>query len=210
MDDCVVRVLEVLRLMPDEMDRLHNEEVRETVPVDYDPETGTCSQVIARTPRCWMPWEIQEVFHKPPLKEYYHLSGRGVFAEQETAERFTKIQRAVKAALFEGAQVMFSKCNVCGWAETTWDSLWVSGEIGPHEEECKGVVRVSGVRELETPARISFTLMNLHGIHSLDSIIEKKRERLTLAVAEFTDPKNKPKSRLERIKEEAKKSLDLI
>lgn len=207
MDAYVGRILEINRLLPDEVERLHNEEKRETIPVDFDPETGTCAGVIHRIQRCWMSWEIQQNFHRPPIKDYYHLSGKGVFADQQTFELMEKLNRAVKQVLFENAKVIFSKCGKCGWTETTWDGLWVNGEWGPHEEECQGTVRANVVREVESLARLTFNSVNVYGMHGLDAIIEKRKERLNAVLSEFRDVKNKPKTRLEKIKEEREKSL---
>lgn len=204
MDDYIVRVLEIMRLLPKEIQILHGEESRTELPIDYDPTTGTCAGFVPRTPRCWFPSEIQRSFHQPPLKDYYNLAGSGMFADQQMADRVDKISRVVRNTLFNGSSIVFATCSVCHWTETLWDGIWITGEVGGHPVECLGTPRPNVVRDMAGAAQIAFSMTNVEGMHALDEIIDRKRDALFNALNEFRDAKNKPKSRVERIKEEAK------
>jgi len=65
--------MEVCRLSEDVLSRLHAHELSERYLQDYDSLTGTFKKNEKKEVRCLMPFEIQEMFNLPPLKQVYMI-----------------------------------------------------------------------------------------------------------------------------------------
>lgn len=76
MEFYLCRAMEVARLLPDQVERLHAHELSNRQMIEYDPTTETCKEFALRKIRCLMPYEIQDAFHLPPLREHYRIPGK--------------------------------------------------------------------------------------------------------------------------------------
>lgn len=73
MEYYLVRAMEVCRLSQSQSARLHAHEASDRISRDFDPILGTYKETAVRGMRCLMPYEIQEKFGLPTLKEAYGI-----------------------------------------------------------------------------------------------------------------------------------------
>lgn len=79
MNDWIIRVLNIYRMLPDEVDRLEYLELNRG--------------------RCLTSFEIQTVLRKPTLTSYYNLQVSGMNGDEKTANRIKAIENSVKSIL---------------------------------------------------------------------------------------------------------------
>lgn len=81
MENYLVRAMEVSRLSPTQLDKLHRFEKSIQSLRGLDQRTNTYQTIVNREPRCLYPQEIQGGFGLGPLKEHY-----GIPADNDTAQ----------------------------------------------------------------------------------------------------------------------------
>ena len=78
MEYYLCRAMEVCRLSEDQLYWLHNHEIKSRLIQEIDPITLEPTKFKGRDKRCLFPWEIQECFDLPTLKEVYGIPDNDV------------------------------------------------------------------------------------------------------------------------------------
>lgn len=132
MEYYTVRAMEIWRSLPDEIEQLHRHEVTDRKGVGYDPSTQTVSGFERRSPRCLMPFEIQSVFNRPPLKAYFEWPHNN----EDMAGFASRCEAHVVQVVGDALDMMHEQCVNCRYFRTFFNGLWVDGEEDDHGDRC--------------------------------------------------------------------------
>lgn len=202
MENWVARVLEVFRMMPEEIEELEKRETAEYRVWGYNRDNGEWTDREKRPPYALGSWEIQRLFHKPTLKAYYNLQGKGLTAEEQTRDRMTQISEVVKGAILRDSNihVVIMRCRKCDWNQTQVDGQCFAGEDKPHEEtRCMGEPFPIQVREVEKAFDSVLNRLNIQGYHLLHKMVKNQQDNLSAKLHLFLSSKNVPKNRYEKV-----------
>jgi len=205
MENWVARVLEVYRMMPEEVEELERRETAEYIVWGYDRKTGNWSNREKRAPYALAPWEIQHIFRKPTLKEYYNLQGKGLTADEQTRDRLAAISNVVKDVIVResGIHVVMNRCHKCEWNQTQVDGQYLAGDMEPHAETmCQGETYPIQIREVDKAFDSVLNRLNVHGYHLLHKIVLAQQANLSKKLHIFLSARNAPKNRYEKVMEE--------
>jgi hypothetical protein len=202
MESWVARVLEVYRMMPEEVEELERRETAEYRVWGFNRENGEWSDREKRAPYALGCWEIQRVFHKPSLKDYYNLQGKGLTADEQTRDRLMQISEVVKGVMIRdsGVRVMMIRCRKCEWNQTLADNEYFGGDDIAHEDtRCVGETFVIHVREVEKAFDSVLNRLNIPGHHLLHRMVKKHQDQLSMKLHLFLSARNAPKNRYEKV-----------
>lgn len=82
MEYYLCRAMEVARLSMDQLFQLQAHEKKDRRIVEFDPLSGETLKVNEKSTRCLMPYEIQEMFKLPTLKETWNIPSVETLQEQ--------------------------------------------------------------------------------------------------------------------------------
>ena len=88
MEYYLCRGMELARLSQDQLYKLHEHEKSERTIIEYDPMMGI-GKTMPKDSRALMPYEIQQIFNLPPLKETWQIPDR----DPQQAEHSARLRK---------------------------------------------------------------------------------------------------------------------
>lgn len=73
MEFYLARAHDIARLEPVQIELLHSFELKDSIGVNWNRQTGTHAVFVKRTPRCLLAHEIQEGFRIPSIKDHFQI-----------------------------------------------------------------------------------------------------------------------------------------